>query len=283
MDRLREDFGRAGIGDYPGGGGDHDPLEDCITPEAPPTAVIPRGERRLQMRAYDHWVALLGESSLPPVGALRLDNQPEFAPWTVLLDFAPQPDGGRNNPRIRYLGAALAEECGVDPSTVRSLADAPRHSLIARIDDHYQDSIASRMPVGFEAEYCNRHGARVIYRGILLPFRADGNDDDGSKCRFVQAVIGWRELADAAITDALIAQIAPALEQMAANDAAGQTQLSETTAARLRELPVMSFAELPRQGEEFTLLVARRRQGKLHLVGEVADTPGLLDRVASKL
>jgi hypothetical protein len=58
----------------------------------------------------------------------------------------------------------------------------------------------------------------------------------------------------------------------------------EAVAARLRTLPTRPLAELAREGEEFTLLLAwRTPTGEMMLVGELADDVGLLERAAKHL
>jgi hypothetical protein len=58
----------------------------------------------------------------------------------------------------------------------------------------------------------------------------------------------------------------------------------ETLARKLRKLAAMSLAELPAEGQEFTLLVARRTpDGTIAVIGEVPDDVALLERAARKL
>ena len=53
---------------------------------------------------------------------------------------------------------------------------------------------------------------------------------------------------------------------------------------RLRALPTRPLAELGAEGEEFTLVLARRTDaGEIVLVGEVGDDTALLERAAKKL
>jgi hypothetical protein len=58
----------------------------------------------------------------------------------------------------------------------------------------------------------------------------------------------------------------------------------DAVAARLRAMPQLPFAELPREGSEITLLVARRLpSGEVALLGEVTGDPALVERAARRL
>ena len=70
------------------------------------------------------------------------------------------------------------------------------------------------------------------------------------------------------------------------NGRSGAQRLSprETVAARLRTLPTRPMTELAAEGEEFTLVLARRTAaGEVVLVGELADDVALLERAARHL
>ena len=181
---------------------DYDHAEDETGPDAPPAA-IGQDERRMQVRAYNLWASLLGNRNYPAVEELEPGNLPDFGPYSVLLDFT----GGIDNPGIAYLGARLAEECGVSGAALETLADVPSRSLLTRITDHYMQILANQAPIGFEAEFVNQRGATILYRGILLPFSSDDDTID-----FIYGVINWKELADARATDELLLEIDQALE-----------------------------------------------------------------------
>lgn len=174
---------------------------DDVLAEAPPPA-IGQDERRMQVRAYNYWAALLGDRSYPHVDALRDHALPDFAPHAVLLDFT----GGIENPAVSYLGARLAEECGA-AGPIRHLSDVPGRSLLSRITDHYMQILANQAPIGFEAEFVNQRDRTILYRGILLPFSSDDRTID-----YIYGVINWKELADQLTTDELLLDLDQALE-----------------------------------------------------------------------
>ena len=167
-------------------------------------AISPVGhdERRMQVRAYNHWASLLAERNFPSIEDLDPDALPDFGPYSVLLDFT----AGIEDPAVHYLGAKLARECGTD-GEIHSLSDVPSRSLLSRITDHYMQIIANQAPIGFEAEFVNQRGQTILYRGILLPFSSDDDTID-----FIYGVINWKELPDQIDTDELMLEIDQALE-----------------------------------------------------------------------
>ena len=170
-------------------------------PEPPPSPVG-QDERRMQVRAYNHWASLLDNRNFPSIEELDPAALPDFGPYSVLLDFT----GGIENPAIQFLGEKLAKECGTD-GEIHSLADVPARSLLSRITDHYMQILANQAPIGFEAEFVNQREQTILYRGILLPFSSDDDTID-----FIYGVINWKELADQQTTDELLLEIDQALE-----------------------------------------------------------------------
>lgn len=155
-------------------------------------------ERRLQLRAYEMWARLLGADDLPGIADLVPGEHPSLAPQGVLLDYT----GGDGNPRIAFLGDALAAECGLASQSVSHISDLPERSLLGRIADHYFKALVSPDPIGFEAEFVNQRGQTILYRGILLPFSRDRSTID-----FVFSVISWKELADQEMTEELLLEL----------------------------------------------------------------------------
>ncbi len=176
---------------------------DCVDgglPEAP--ASIGQDERRMQVRAYNHWASLLADRNFPLIEALDPHALPDFGPYSVILDFT----AGIENPAIQFLGEALAVECGID-AALRSLGEVPSRSLLTRITDHYMQIIANQAPIGFEAEFINQRGHSILYRGILLPFSSDDRTID-----HIYGVINWKEIADQKTTDELMLEFDQVLE-----------------------------------------------------------------------
>ncbi|MBD2843124.1 hypothetical protein IB285_12760 [Erythrobacter sp. KMU-140] len=199
MDNLRGTFGSS---DVSGDSQDWDSHEDEDTARDLPPEAIGQDERRMQVRAYNHWASLLGDRTFPSIEDLEPQNLPDFGPNSVLLDFS----GGIEDPAIQYLGAMLAEECGAE-GHIAKLSDVPPRSLLSRITDHYMQILANQAPIGFEAEFVNQRGASIMYRGILLPFSSDDESID-----FIYGVINWKEVADQLTADELLLEIDQALE-----------------------------------------------------------------------
>ena len=219
MDSLRGQFGRA---DYGEDGRDYDIADDDAAGEAPPSPVG-QDERRMQVRAYNHWASQLGERNFPAIEDLDPASMGDFGPYSVLLDFT----AGIDDPSIQFLGEKLAEECGADDG-FEKLSDVPSRSLLSRITDHYLQILANQAPIGFEAEFVNQRGATILYRGILLPYSSDDDTID-----FIYGVINWKEMADQLTADELLLEIDQALE-------------GETAEAPARELdPVTDWADGP--------------------------------------
>ncbi|WP_240330884.1 hypothetical protein [Sphingorhabdus sp. Alg239-R122] len=158
-------------------------------------------ERRMHVRAYNYWTALLGDKSYPSIEDLDLDASPDFQTQGVLLDFT----SGLENPAIQHLGPALADECGIYEE-IGYISQVPPRSLLSRITDHYMQIIANKAPIGFEAEFVNQRGATILYRGILLPFSSDDDTID-----FICGVINWKEMAGQAATDMLEKEVDEAI------------------------------------------------------------------------
>ncbi len=172
-------------------------IENDAGIEAPPA--IGTDERRMHVRAYNYWVSLLDGRAYPSIEDLEPQNNDDFGPHSVLLDFST----GAETPAIAYLGDALRLECGL-PDDVETIAEVPARSLLSRLTDHYLQIIANRAPIGFEAEFVNNRGNNTMYRGILMPYSSDDDTID-----FIFGVINWKEVAD----DQTVAGIADELEQ----------------------------------------------------------------------
>jgi hypothetical protein len=189
-----------------------------------PPEAIGQDERRMQVRAYNHWSNLLGERMFPNIEDLDPASLPDFGPNSVLLDFS----FGIDNPAVRFLGDKLAAECGTG-GVITRLSDVPPRSLLSRITDHYMQILANQAPIGFEAEFVNFAGSAILYRGILLPFSSDDETID-----FIYGVINWKEMADQLTADELLLEIDQALE----------LEFSEEPAARAAD-PVTDWADSP--------------------------------------
>lgn len=151
-----------------------------------PPVFADQDERRMHVRAYNYWASLLRGREFPSVADLDPETLDDFGPHSVLLDFTKD----RENPRLRFIGKALREECGLTVTDVE-LDKVPSRSLISRLTDHYFEIIANRAPIGFEAEFVSQRGNNTMYRGILMPLSSDGRSMD-----YIYGVINWKELAD---------------------------------------------------------------------------------------
>lgn len=193
------------LGGYFGAHESDDPVDDYVDEDdadiQPPPSPVGQDERRMQVRAYNHWASLLGDRNYPDIEDLEPDRLDDFGPYSVLLDFT----DGIEDPAVQYVGADLAEECGHDDLIIR-LSDVPSRSVLSRITDHYMQILANQAPIGFEAEFVNDRGSTVLYRGILLPYSSDNETID-----FIYGVINWKEMADQSTADELLLEIGQSL------------------------------------------------------------------------
>ena len=232
MDTLRGPFeSGTSTDDTPDWGADESGREEDTVRELPPEA-IGQDERRMQVRAYNHWASLLGEATFPSIEGLEPENLTDFGPNSVLLDFS----HGIEDPAVQFLGDKLAEECGATDSAIENLSDVPPRSLLSRITDHYMQILANQAPIGFEAEFVNERGASVLYRGILLPFSSDDETID-----FIYGVINWKEMADAATADELLLAIDQAIDDKLAQSSDEQDDEPQKHHAA----PVTDWADSP--------------------------------------
>ena len=200
MDRLGGDF------DAFDAAGDHgDGYDDHSAHSNPPPSPVGQDERRMQVRAYNHWVSQLGDQNLPNVEDLEPEELSDFGPHSVVLDFST----GTGTPTIQFIGTKLRAECGLfDP--IEELHEIPEQSLLNEIAKNYLKVVSAQAPVAFEAESAYVHRKSVAYRGILLPYSSDNETID-----FVFAVVNWKDLADAETAGALLGEIDAAMAQQA--------------------------------------------------------------------
>ena len=166
--------------DHPGG---FDAPTSEAEPQADVAAVIGTDERRMHVRAYNYWCSLLDGREFPTIDDIDSAEIEDFGPHSVIVNLS----GKLNNPATPFVGSAIKAEIGVED--VRCVADVPGRSLLSRLTDHHFQIIATRAPVGFEAEFTNQRGHDIRYRGILMPFSSDGSTID-----FVYGVINWKDL-----------------------------------------------------------------------------------------
>ncbi|QLC26006.1 hypothetical protein HFP57_13885 [Parasphingopyxis algicola] len=200
-------------------------VEGDATIDAPPE--IGTDERRMHVRAYNHWASLLHDRAYPSIEDLDPASIGDFGPNSVLLDFT----GGVSDPSIAWLGGALRAECNIEDG-IESIADVPPRSLLSRLTDHYMQIIANQAPVGFEAEFENHRDVNTLYRGILMPFSSDDDTID-----FIYGVINWKEIASA--------DVQADLEQAVDQSLATNLPVMDESAAVWADGPSTGFAGDP--------------------------------------
>ena len=234
MDTLRGTFGSDSSADRGWEESEDNGAEPARSRELPPQG-IGQDERRMQVRAYNHWASLLGERMFPNIEDLDPASLPDFGPHSVLLDFS----FGIDNPVVRFLGDRLAQECNANGVVITRLSDVPPRSLLSRITDHYMQILANQAPIGFEAEFVNHAGIAILYRGILLPYSSDDSTID-----FIYGVINWKEMADQLTADELLLEIDQALELGTELELEDELEGEEDLAPRPAD-PVTDWADSP--------------------------------------
>src|SRR5438045_8250340 len=104
------------------------PQADEVAQPYDVSSAIGSDERRMHVRAYNHWVSLLRGRDFPSIEDLEPDDVEDFATNSVLLDFT----CGRDDPAISYVGVAIRDECGLDVD-LRSISYVPSRSLLPRL------------------------------------------------------------------------------------------------------------------------------------------------------
>ena len=260
-------------------------------------------ERRMQVRAYSYWASLLNDNQIPAIDSLDRANPGNFGPNSILLDLT----GGGDAPVVVHLGHALAQECGIAAGQVLDWSALPEQTLLTRLAGHYRPMLETRTPIGFEDGFVNQRGAAILYRGIVLPFSADGTSVD-----FILGVINWKEVSDEAAATALrpahsdsetealgtpppaaalpltdwadgpaIDTLAP---DLAPDDAGDRADQSGTPASPHDAASPQGFEAIASDGPEFALiLVQRQPNGTLTVLGEVQHDSIMLLEATRKL
>lgn len=180
----------------------YDGVADGDAPNAARVAdAIGSDERRMHVRAYNYWCSLLDGRDFPSIQNLQAAEIEDFSSHSVLLNFAE----ALNDPVTPFVGEAIRAEIGVD--TIRRISDVPGRSLLSRLTDHHFQIIATRAPVGFEADFVNQRGHDISYRGILMPFSSDGQNID-----YVYGVINWKDNGPAAEAKAPLRAVLPPID-----------------------------------------------------------------------
>ena len=247
-----------------------------------PAPAIGTDERRMHVRAYNHWVSLLRGRAYPSIEDLQPESISDFGPHSVLLDFTE----GLDDPRIAFLGRALREETALDHSIER-ISEVPGRSLLSRLTDHYLQIIANRAPIGFEAEFVGTRGHNTMYRGILMPFSSNGEAID-----FIYGVINWKELVDAATQARLTAEVDAALRTASRPQSAAPVWADGPVAPRVEPEPVDLAGRLTQARESAVQATAAdtrsraalyRALGRAHDFGLAADAdPAAYDALLSE-
>lgn len=163
-------------------------------------------DRRMCMRAYNHWSGLLDGRDCPSLDDLDPGTITEFAGNSLLLGF----QGPDSDPEILYCGPAV-REINPDRAIYDHVGQAPRDSLIGRVASRCAELRARQSPVGWDGAFICTDGSRMFGRGILLPLSSRPGPAD-----MIYVVCSWRDWRDS--DDAAAALPSPPVELVAADD-----------------------------------------------------------------
>jgi hypothetical protein len=158
-------------------------------------------ERRLHARALDFWTSMLHGRTMPALADLDPQALAPFAANSLLIRMPDAPPG----PSVAFVGRELRDEAGLDVEQPL-LGDIPSGSLLSELLRRYPEIVGHRAPLRFEAEFVGRTGQPTAYRGILLPFSADGR-----RIEAVYGIISWRLLANVGESPDIAAAVGNAL------------------------------------------------------------------------
>ena len=170
-------------------------------------------ERRITFCLYEYWEKLAGGAGLPALKNMQKSEIELFKKNLVLLDLR----NGNNQPSFQVIGQDLTEDLDVD-LVGRSVTEVPRRTMLSRVTDHYQEVLANRVPIAFEAEFVNRDGEKALYRGILLPF-----SDDNNHINFIMGGVRWILEKDVTLDESK-----PTIEELMRTIAAGRDDQAPT-------------------------------------------------------
>jgi len=114
--------GQGGMNSYREHPGEFDaPAGEAEAPDFAVADAIRTDERRMHVRAYNHWCSLLEGRDFPSIEDLEPGDIHDFGPHSVLLDFTE----GHDNPAMPYIGAAIRAECDLAVESIYGIDEDP--------------------------------------------------------------------------------------------------------------------------------------------------------------
>jgi len=158
-------------------------------------------EERITQRLRDYWNTLRGGQQFPSRANFRMEAVTGLGPHAFALDLA----HGADDPVFRFIGKALADDCGKD-FTLKPLSAVPPHTLLAAVARRYTDVVDRKTPVEFAEEHVGADGSTALFRGTMLPFSEDGQTLD-----FIVGAITYKKIASET-TLAAVPAVGPAAD-----------------------------------------------------------------------
>ena len=129
------------------------------------------------LRLLHYWRDIGSDESLPARSDIDPEAVGDMWPDCAILEVA----DAEGEPRILYLGTALKEDCGTDP-TGAPLSEIPAATLAGEGFSYFRQVFEKKVPITYGGEYTNRRGNEILYRSIVLPLAEDGKTIDGFLC-----------------------------------------------------------------------------------------------------
>ena len=220
-------------------------------------------EQRITFQLYQYWFDIAANNGIPPLTALKPEIIDPYRNNMVLINLQSQDE----EPTLQIIGDLLNDDIGTTEE-IKYVSDVPRRTLLSRITDHYMEVLGNKSPISFDAEFKNKAGEIILYRGILLPF-----SDDSENINFILGAIRW-------ISE----------EEMI------RTREENTARAHkiFKNMPTLATFDLndtpdnnPDNEQEYHLLLARRSGQKMDVIRVLKDEEILihpmLDRIAKDI
>ena len=196
-------------------------------------------EERITQRLRDYWNTLRGGRQFPSRANFRMEAVTGLGPHAFALDLA----HGADDPVFRFIGKALADDCGKD-FTLKPLSAVPPHTLLAVVARRYTDVVDRKTPVEFAEEHVGADGSTALFRGTMLPFSEDGQTLD-----FIVGAITYKKIASET-TLAAVPAMGPAAAP-AVGPAADTARVDEGAAVAASAVgPVSGLVRLSQSLEE---------------------------------
>ncbi len=212
-------------------------------------------EQRITFQLYQYWFDIAANNGIPPLTALKPEIINPYKNNMVLINLQSQDE----EPTLQIIGDLLNDDI-VTAEEIKYVSDVPRRTLLSRITDHYMEVLGNRSPISFDAEFKNKAGEKILYRGILLPF-----SDDNENINFILGAIRW-------ITEE---------EMIRTRDE--NAACAHEIFKNMPALATFDLKDIPDNEEEYHLLLGRKSGQKMDVIRILKDEEILLYSILDRI